>query len=391
MDEIERSKVFALVITGGEPFLNAPVIFKILDRAETNHMLRVTINSSLLGMTDDHALRLSKYGCFRSVLTSILGPRSELHDRIVGHPGAFNHTTKGIELLRKYQIPVSVNMVVSKLNQDHIRETAALCKSLGVSIFNATRATAPSNCADFTAHSLGLDEFRNYLTALGEAGSECGVPVGALTVYPLCGVKSVRQHPMTSGRRCMAGVTVAVISASGLVRACTHISQSFGNILNESLETLWGRMEHWRDGSLIPNSCRNCAALAICGGGCRADAFVVNGSLNADDPLVSLPDVEFAITEYVASITPPNRVELPERLMLNPELRTRPEPFGSSCFLGNQSAGMFNQDTTNFLSDDLLRSGRSLEEVGEIVPLEFLKELVDKGILVNASSKMACA
>jgi radical SAM protein with 4Fe4S-binding SPASM domain len=391
MDEVERSKVFALVITGGEPFLNAPAIFKILDRAETNDILGVTINSSLLGLTDDHALQLTKYRRFRSILTSITGPSSELHDRIVGHPGAFNHTTKGMEVLRKHQIPVSVNMVVSRVNQGHVRETAALCQSLGVSIFNATRATAPSNCADFTEYSLGLDEFHGYLTELGEAGREYDIPVGALTVYPLCGVKSVREHPMTSGRRCMAGVTVAVISASGEVRACTHISQSFGNIFNESLETLWGRMAQWRDGSLIPRNCRSCAALAICGGGCRADALVVNGSLNADDPLMSLSDVEFAIAEYVASMKSPNYVELPKRLMLNPEVRMRREPFGSSYFLGNQSVGMFNQDATSFLSDDILRTGRRLEEVEELVPLEFLEELVRKGILVSASNNVEYA
>jgi MoaA/NifB/PqqE/SkfB family radical SAM enzyme len=146
IQELEQSRVFQVVITGGEPFLNKQGLYQILDRVEAGGFLTATLNSSLLGMTKTDAQKLIRYKCLTGVLTSLMGPSAEVHDGIAGRRGSFEQTVAGIKMLRRFQVPVSVNMVISKLNQYQIKATAVLCQDLGVKVFNATRATCPTNC-----------------------------------------------------------------------------------------------------------------------------------------------------------------------------------------------------------------------------------------------------
>jgi len=389
MTEIEHAKVFEIVITGGEPFLNKLGMFRMLDRIEEKEFMSATINSSLLGMTTTDAKQLSRYRCLRGVLTSIMGPSEEIHDRISGHSGSFRKTIDGVETLRDLQISVSANMVVSRLNKNYIEQTAALCKELGVSIFNATRATSPTNCPDFSPYALDLAELREYLSILGEASRKNDIPVGVLTVYPLCGVRDVSKYFMTAGRRCSAGITVAAISPSGELRACTHLQEGVGSIFSESLSTLWNKLISWRDGSLLPMTCKNCKALGICGGGCRADAQVINGSLCADDPLISEKDVDIAIKEYQL-FTEENQfnAEIPPLLIVNPDLRWRNESFGSVCFLGNQCAGIFNDDTTKLVFEELAGKTNPKADLLRMLSEKFLNELYGKHILLAGTNSL---
>ncbi len=382
MDEIERSRVFEIVITGGEPLLNKRGMYRILDRVERGQVTYTTINSTLLGLTEADAERLSGYRHLRVVLTSIMGPTAKIHDRISGHVGSFQQTVDGVKLLNRARIPVAANMVVSQLNKKYINQTAAFCKSAGIKIFNATRAVSPMNCPDFSPYALDMAEFRQYLSELGDAGRANDIPVGVLTVYPLCGVRDVRKHYMTAGRRCSAGVTVAVISATGEVRACAHVQESVGSIFSESLPVLWDKLIPWRNGSLLPATCRDCRALAICGGGCRVDAQVVNGSLCSEDPLMGREDVEAAIEEHqLFRQQSKTEVAVPSMLKLNPNLRWRCESFGSVWYLNQRCVGVFNTDTTELL---LAQVGRSITaaDLAEAVPEEFLKGLLEKRVLI---------
>ena len=384
MDELEKIYVFGIVITGGEPLLNKKGLFRILDRVESTGFMSATINSSLLGLTRSDAQRLATYRCLNNILTSVMGPSCDIHDRISGHPGSFAKTLEGIGLLREVDIRTSANMVISQANKGYVRETAALCKSLGISVFNATRATAPLNCPDFQPYSLNVDELRECLATLTEAGREEKISTGTLTVYPLCGVRDIRKAPMTARKRCSAGVTVIGISANGDMHACTHLQESSGNILNESLVAVWKKMSPWRDGSYLPARCKTCKALAICGGGCRADAQSTCGSLCAEDPLMREEDVDAAICEHQLFMHETTaKTDIPCTVTMNPRLRHREEEFGSVFFLDGGCVGIFNQDTTDLLLSMPTGKTYQREEILSMAPMNFIQELCEKKILVK--------
>ncbi len=382
MDELERTKVFLVVITGGEPMMNKPVMYEILDRVENSDFMYATINSSLIGMTAKDAKRLKKYTRLTGVLTSLMGPNASIHDEIAKHPGAFSITVAGMQRLIEQNIPTSVNMVLSKFNQGYIMETAARAKDLGVKSFNVTRATCPSNCSDFTDYALDVPELRTYLQTLKEAGRRYDLPVGVLTVYPLCAIRETGEYGLASGRTCSAGITVAVVSSRGEVRACTHLEKVYGQLLHEPFDTIWQRMDEWRDGSLIPTVCQSCKALAICGGGCRAEAIVATHSLKAEDPLMCLEDVDYALQHFQESRQMLTPINLPDRVVCNPIIRWRVEEFGVVCYLRKTCAGILNADVAQELLYSNASTPLNVVDLTERFSTKVVDKLIWKGILI---------
>lgn len=345
MDQIINSKVFHVVLTGGEPLLNKAVTFRILERAAIGGVT-TSLNSTLVTLTESDAIRLRGLGV-SMVLTSLLGPSEEIHDEIAQRKSAFKKTLCGIQILRNAGVPVSVNMVISKKNKHLVRETGNLAKSLGVSSFNATRAGCPGNCFDFSGLSLDLNEFRSYLEELHIFGKENGMAVDVLSAYPLCGIKEVDRYQGFSSRRCMAGVNTLTISASGEVRPCTHLDMNYGNLLEKDLNSIWRRMTEWRDGSLIPETCRSCKVLSWCGGGCRMEAKMRNGSLCNIDPYASPSDADY-VFEQLRSRSKQDE-PLPSVVRLNPKIRWRPEDFGAVVFAGTKFACYLNPEGFRWL------------------------------------------
>lgn len=343
MNQLIRHRIFHIVLTGGEPLINKKAMFRAIEMATSNG-ITTSINSTLFNLNRDDSVRLKKLGV-SVVMTSILGPNSEIHDCLVEKQGALKKTTEGIKLLQEFHVPVTVNMVVTKKNIAHISQTMRLVKELGLKGFNCTRAGCPGNCHDFDEYSLTLTEFRQYLKELRTSGLDEGMSVDALTSYPLCGIKNVNDYERISDRRCMAGVNSIAISSDGGVRPCTHVDKNYGNIFTDDLSDIWNRMTEWRDGSLLPNTCKTCKALLWCGGGCRMEAKMRVGSIRDLDPYSSPNDSE---TVYkLLKQRKEEHVEIPERVTINPRIRWRPESFGVAVFAGTRFACYLNQDGAN--------------------------------------------
>ena len=338
MDQLVALRVFHLVLTGGEPLLNKKGLFRILERAAKSD-ITTGVNSTLITLTNGDAVRFKELGV-TIVLTSLLGPTAEVHNGIAQQKLSFEKTIQGIGILRQAQVPVSVNMVVSKKNQHLIRETAILARSLGLKSFNATRAGCPGNCFDFSEFSLSIQELRSYLEELYIIGNNEKIPVDVLSSCPLCGIKEVNRYQMFARRRCMAGVNTVTVSVSGDVRPCGHLDMSYGNMLQENLSDIWQRMNEWRDGSMIPVVCKSCKVLSSCGGGCRMEAKMRNGSLSELDPYASTSDVDYVFAQLASRKK--EDFPLPKTVRLNPKMRWRSEDFGATFFVGSRFACYLN-------------------------------------------------
>ena len=382
MDQIIANQVFHIVLTGGEPLLNKSVLFHMLDMASKGKVT-TAVNSTLISLTEDDANRFKGLGV-SVVLTSILGPTAEKHNEIAQQERAFERTIEGIRILQKVGVHVAVNMVVSKRNQHLIRETANMVKSLGLKGFNCTRAGCPGNCLDFSEFSLDLGEFRSYLEELHSFGVEENMKVDVLSAYPLCGIKEVNKYQGFTTRRCMAGVNTLAISASGEVRPCTHLDMSYGNLLTENLQDVWKKMSEWRDGSLIPETCKACKVLPWCGGGCRMEAKMRKGAISNPDPYASPADVDYVHTLIKSRkrvVTP-----TPSLVRLNPKIRWRKESFGAAVFVGTRFACYLNQEgfrlvqelpsNTDLSTTDLAKNLSSVQE-------GFMSGLIERKVLVK--------
>ncbi len=318
VDRVAAAGVFDIVITGGEPLLARDTVRALLDRARV-HGLGVSLNSNLTQLTPKDITWLA--GTITSILTSVHGPR-EIHDRITHRPGAFEATARGIGLARAAGIPVHANMVICQMNKHHVLETARLCERLGVNAFLASKAAQPEHCDGFAPLRLTPLDVAAYVRDLRTAN--LGMPVEVLSTYPLCGIAD-NADLAVHGRRCLAGVAMLTIAADGAARPCNHSDQTYGSIWDSSLEAIWARMDEWREGRFMPEVCRVCPALMLCGGGCRMEAKTWTGDMAGLDPYArpeNLPrTIPFLREREQAPANPPRAFSL------NPH-RSREESFG---------------------------------------------------------------
>ena len=294
--KLADAKVFEVVFTGGEPLADYGTLKICLEEAKKAD-LGIKMNSNLIPLTEQRAKELRDLGV-TTILTSIMGPTAQVYDEIAQRKGTFSRLIKNIRIAQDAGIQIFANMVVSKSNLAYVKETARLVQSLGIKSFSATKAGCPGNCFDFSDYSLTIDEFRQYLQDLAEVGEELNMRVDALEGYPLCGVKDVDKFNMMLGRKCFAGVTTMSISCDGSVRPCSRIDTSCGNLLKEEFSVIWERMQPWRDGEYLPEICKGCKLLKNCGGGCRMEAKMRNGSLIAQDPYCSPEDINATIGAF---------------------------------------------------------------------------------------------
>jgi MoaA/NifB/PqqE/SkfB family radical SAM enzyme len=136
IDEFASAGVNSICFLGGEPFLRKGLL-DLIQYCKSKGMSCVTIsNGYLIGEDLANRIVMSKLDILG---ISIDGPRSEIHDRIRGVKGAFNHAVRAIRLIKKRQkelnaeFPeVSITCTVSSNNFLNLPDMVDLAKSLDV-------------------------------------------------------------------------------------------------------------------------------------------------------------------------------------------------------------------------------------------------------------------
>lgn len=118
-----------LGITGGEPFIRQDLIELLRYAKSVGFNTGVTTNATLLN--ENKIIELSD--CVDQIKVS-LDYHEEIKSKIHGTQGTFKKVIENIKLLKRYEIPTSINCVILKENIDHLVEIANLALELGVLI-----------------------------------------------------------------------------------------------------------------------------------------------------------------------------------------------------------------------------------------------------------------
>ena len=335
MGKLNHSKVFNVVITGGEPLLNFETSLLCIQLA-TNAGMDANMNSNLVLLTPEKAISLKKAG-LTHILTSVLGPTPEIHEKLTQRTNSFNAFVRGYEAARSAGIGISANMVVTQSNINHVRATAEFVARIGITNFTATRAGCPGNCGDFSGVAITHEQLVSYLNELVKIKKELGLNIDALEPTPYCGLFGVENLEQFTSRKCCAGLTTLTVSYDGTVRPCSHFDLPYGNLITEDLETIWGRMNPWRNGENIPTACRSCRLLPICNGGCRMEAKMRSNGINELDPYATPEHAEQVaqiLRKHIKSCMPPSRIEH----FKTADFRIREEDFGGVAVVKSKRA-----------------------------------------------------
>ncbi|MEF2232215.1 MAG: radical SAM protein [Pseudodesulfovibrio sp.] len=319
IDDVIENGVFQVILTGGECLLNGRVLEHFMRRLSENGVA-FTMNSNLLSATPEKMRRFADYG-LPHVLTSLNCCRPEINDMMVSRRNAFGRIVAGIEATVAAGIRVSSNMIVTQRNKDHVYETGSFLHGLGVTNFFTTRMV-PSHCADAEMEKeLQLtpeEQKRLILDESVRVKEDTGINIGSLIQYPVCFLQDVFKYRDYVGRGCQAGKKLLTINANGDTHACVHESRKYGNALTDGIRACWENMQMWRDDSLLPVVCRECAWLPKCEGGCRTyTRNLADMDLLAPGP-EGLPSPEALDSEFLDLV--------PEKTFLAPgRLRWRAE------------------------------------------------------------------
>jgi radical SAM protein with 4Fe4S-binding SPASM domain len=342
LEQCVKNELFDVVLTGGEPFLNFPIV-KWLAEEFIKNKIKVSINSNLSLITDKQADWLVASGV-RGVLTSVLGPNAEVHDAITTAHGSFDATMRGIRKLIERGFFPPVNCVVTKKNITYTERTFKMLAKLGVKFIAFTPAICPSYCNDFSALAIQREELVKCFNTALHLSKELNVVVDALSSLPLCSLEGVENILHFSKRHCGIGRTQIVCTSEGLTRACPNFDRIEGDLKLENLSEIWVSYKKWNEEENVPKICRNCNLLGLCTGGCRMAAKTANGDYCSPDSRVnsdSIAQVEKQIREQMVS----KHIEITGSFLIK-DYRLRNEDFGAVIGSG------FDYNSVSFISKE---------------------------------------
>lgn len=305
IDIIIRDQVYHVVLTGGEPFMNFKALMHALKRFSDGNV-STSVNSNLMLTSPDKMKSLKNVG-LEHILTSLNSHDAATNDYMTNKDGNFKKIIEGIQDTIAAGIKVSVNMIVSSPNQDHVYQTAKLCAELGVNRIFGTRLVPAEYHSDPTDSDLNLNQGAalSAIDALLAAKNDFGIEVGTLVSYPLCLLGDLEKYKDFVGRGCPAQRgNRMVINANGESHACTHESTPYGDVFTEGIKGVFKKMKKWHDGSYLYKACADCQYINMCGSGCASAADAYYGNLNKKDPLWTGWD----------KITVPYKLEIPEEI-----------------------------------------------------------------------------
>lgn len=150
IDKLREEKCGEIQLIGGEPTVNADFI-EILNYAHQKGMKRIDVFTNGTQINEKNISELKKDNV--SVRVSLYGHNDEIHDKITQVKGSFEKTTKALALLKKYNIPTRIAVVIMRENEDYINDIKNYIKSIGYD-YTGYDTIRPSCANEISKHSV---------------------------------------------------------------------------------------------------------------------------------------------------------------------------------------------------------------------------------------------
>lgn len=322
IDSLREAKVFHVTVTGGEPFVRKD-IFSILERL-VQSKIKVGMISNGTIITDEIAQRLVALN-IHEVRVSLDATSAEANDAARGH-AAFSRAYRGVKILINHGIRPTILVTVNKFNYDQVENIVEDLKKLDVRsiAFNLLSAVGRGVCT-YPVLNLSPEQFDEFAALIRVVKAEHKEFVKEDFLHWFSLPKKLDDYMRKQGDGasqlkkmlpCGAAKTQCAIMPNGWVVPCNKFTDYHcGNLREDSFLTIWNnpQMEKIRSLAQTPTSdghgCNDCRYSPVCSGGCRAEAFLHYGDIEAPDPgCAVLPDS--AVHQYTGA---PALVQLSRR------------------------------------------------------------------------------
>lgn len=269
--------------SGGEPLLRDDLEV-LIEHAHSLEMYTNLITSGI-ELTAKRALDLRKAG-LANVQVSFQAGESKLSDTIGGYK-AFERKREAVEAIKKADIHLALNVVLHRLNLDHMSQIIALAEELGAKRLELAN-TQYYNWALLNRDRLlpSYDQVKRAEEIYQAAKKRLQGEMEIIWVIP--------DYYAKTPKPCMGGWGSIGLTAApdGVILPCPTAGMieglSFENARDTSLRQIWYDSEsfnQFRGEDWMPDPCRSCDLRSQDGGGCRCQAFALTGDAYATDPV----------------------------------------------------------------------------------------------------------
>jgi radical SAM protein with 4Fe4S-binding SPASM domain len=281
-DQLKELGAYRITVTGGEPLFH-PDIWQLL--AHARELFTVVLLTNGIHLSEQNCERLRDLK-MAEIYVSLDGATPETNDPLRGR-NTFKHIVAGIRRGVAHDLPLSLNMAITRHNHHELDALVDLAKELGVHKVTMTPVVDLGRAGGRDDLFLTNEEIADFkLWAVKRSQAEPGMTIGELDpggVPPPKILESSRAQRKADLCGAIRG-SITLLPNGDLV-PCTLMETPdlvTGNIRQQSLRDIWAHSPlHKSLRALTKDACevcRDCTIKEMCGGACRALTFIENGS-----------------------------------------------------------------------------------------------------------------
>ena len=301
-DELGRCAVMDVVLQGGEPFIRDDLPALIEGIVRNRMRFSILSNGSLID--DDIAALIANTGRCNYVQVSVDGSCPETHDVCRGK-GSFEKAVRGIHILQRHGIRVSVRVTIHRYNVYDLENTARfLLEDMELSGFGTNSAGYLGFCRQNANEvMLNTQQRQMAMEVLSRLSEKYDGRISAMA-GPLAEathwrrIEEARQQGAPQFPRggyltgCGCPSRKMAVRADGVMIPCTMLAHmELGRINQDSVAEVWqhspdlNRMRQRRNISLTEfEFCAGCSYIPYCTGNCPGLAYTMTGQVDHPSP-----------------------------------------------------------------------------------------------------------
>ena len=298
-----------LGLSGGEPLTRDDLEEVVAEACRLGFYTNLI--TSGVGLTDTR-MRALKLAGLDHVQLSFQDSSRQMND-FLSSTRTFDLKYKAAALIKQYELPMVLNVVLHRLNIDHVEEILEMALRLGAEYvelantqfygwaFHNREQLLPSRAQVLHAEQV-MRQFRE------RVGSRMKI------YFVVPDYFERRPKPCMNG----LGSIFMTIAPDGTALPC-HAARmlpglAFPNVRQLSIREIWfdsPGFTHFRGDAWMKEPCRTCPEKTRDFGGCRCQAYLLTGDAENADPVCDLSPHHYLVTEAVAKADRPHVQENP--------------------------------------------------------------------------------
>ena len=265
IDRLWEIRIPHIVFTGGEPTLREDLP-ELIQHAEKNGQI-AGLNTNGIKLADMDFLNTLVKAGLDHVQITLESHLPDVHDKMVGHKGAWEQTVAGIRNVAKTGLYFMTNTTMLTHNSPFIPDTLHFLAELGVPTVGLN-ALIYSGRGRYVGTGLEEKDLKPLLTKAKEITTHYGQRLIWYTPTQYCNFDPLEFDLGVKG--CTAALYNMCLEPDGAVLPCKSYYHPVGNIRTDKWENIWNHelSIQLRKRQNLPVKCQDCPIKIQCGGGC---------------------------------------------------------------------------------------------------------------------------